>query len=71
MFDHAETQRLGGDTCAAQRTYAAVLEIEPEYILAQEWIDTLERVEGASPMSSPERAAAAAARDHANGVPGD
>lgn len=41
MFDRAETQRLGGDTCAAQRLYAAVLEIEPAYTLAEEWIDTL------------------------------
>ncbi|MEC7298544.1 MAG: hypothetical protein VXW43_07675, partial [Pseudomonadota bacterium] len=41
MFDRAEAQRLGGDACAAQQSYAAVLEIEPAYTLAQEWIDTL------------------------------
>jgi hypothetical protein len=69
LFDRAETQRLGGDTCAAQRLYAAVLEIEPAYTLAEEWIDTLRlrdhhgRSMG-SPGSGPNHAAFGTGIDH-------
>ena len=64
-FERAEGLRAGGDTAGAIAAYRAVLALDSEYAVAEEWIATLTAAGRAGTLSAPKKRAARASRSPA------
>ncbi len=64
-FERAEGLRAGGDTAGAIAAYRAVLALDSEYAVAEEWIATLTAAGRAGTLSAPKKRATRASRSPA------
>ena len=64
-FERAEGLRAGGDTAGAIAAYRAVLALDAEYAVAEEWIATLTAAGRAGTLSAPKKRATRASRSPA------
>ena len=64
-FERAEGLRAGGDTEGAIAAYRAVLALDAEYAVAEEWIATLTAAGRAGTLSAPKKRATRASRSPA------